>query len=573
MANVLGRFTFVLHSHLPYVINHGMWPHGTDWLNECSAESYVPILNTLNKLVDEGFHPHLTIGLTPVLTEQLRDPTFIGAFQNYLQEKINAALNDRETFTQWNSPHRVKLTHMWEDFYTNIKTSFIEKYKKDIVLGFKTLQDQGIIEILTCAATHGYLPLLKTDNSVRAQVATGVQVYKQHYGREPLGIWLPECAYRPKYKWKPPAGPEQDPYPRKGVEQILSENGLKYFLIDTHLLLGGEAIGVYAARFKALQMLWETFKKQYKPEPLQKEKSPYNPYYISNPAQEPVAIFTRDPRTSIQLWSAEHGYPGDGWYLEFHKKHYPGGIRYWRITSAKASLGDKWEYEPDKIDARLDDNADHYKNIIKDVLREHLNKFGSPGIVVAPYDTELFGHWFFEGPQFLYRVLKWCELDPEIELATCGMYLESSPPTEVVQIPEGSWGEGKGHWIWLNEWTVWTWEKIYECEEMMIDLANKHATSSDPNLQSILKQLGRELLLLESSDWQFLISTWSARDYAENRVAEHYNRFKRLAAMATKYGNYEHVDEGEWTYLRQLEQEDSLFENINISLWADTNSD
>ncbi len=572
MTQLLGRFSFVLHSHLPYVINHGMWPHGMDWLNEAAAECYVPILNTLYQLKDEGFHPHLTIGITPVLTDQLRDPSFIDSFLGYLHQKIEASLNDRETFTQWNRPHLVKLTHMWETFYKEVQSNFIERYKKDIILGFKELQDQDIIEIITCAATHGYLPLLKTDNSVRAQVATGVEVYKRHYGKAPTGIWLPECAYRPAYSWKPPVG-DTPPFPRKGIEEILSENGLKYFIIDTHLLLGGEAVGVYAARFKALQMLWETFKKQYKPEPLQKEKSPYDVYYVSSvPQQEPVAIFTRDPRTSIQLWSAEHGYPGDGWYLEFHKKHYPGGLRYWRITSSKSSLGDKWEYEPDKVSSRLDENADHYKALIKDLLGNHLNKTGNPGIVVAPYDTELFGHWFFEGPQFLYRVLKWIELDPEVELTTCGAYLNISPPDTMVKIPEGSWGEGQGHWIWLNEWTMWTWEKIYECETLIVDIANKTANSSDPNLKKILTQLARELLLLESSDWQFLISTWSARDYAENRVAEHYNRFKRLANMATKYLNKESVDEGEWAYLGQLMHEDSLFDGIDISFWTDTTS-
>ncbi len=568
MTKLLGRFTFVLHSHLPYVINHGMWPHGMDWLNEAAAECYVPILNTLYQLRNEGFHPRLTIGITPVLTEQLRDPGFIDTFLGYLHEKKAAAQVDKETFTEWNRPHRVKLTEMWTRFYTEIEQAFVEDYKKDIVLAFKQLQDENLIEIITSAATHGYLPLLKTDNSVRAQIAMGVQVYKQHYGRAPLGIWLPECAYRPAYNWRPPVG-DNTQFPRKGVEAIVSENGLKYFLIDTHLLLGGEAVGVYAARFKALQMLWETFKEQYKPEPLQMEKTPYETYYVSSDTpMEPVAVFTRDPRTSIQLWSAEHGYPGDGWYLEFHKKHYPGGLRYWRITSAKSSLGDKWEYEPDQVEKRLDDNADHYKSLIKDLLRDHLNKRGSPGIVVAPYDTELFGHWFFEGPRFLYRVLKWIELDPEVELTTCGAYLDAFPPSTVVQIPEGSWGEGQGHWIWLNEWTTWTWEKIYECEERMVELATKYADSPDQNLQNILKQLGRELLLLESSDWQFLISTWSARDYAENRVAEHFSRFQRLANMATKYANKEHVADGDWTYLGQLEHEDSLFKDVNVSFWT-----
>jgi 1,4-alpha-glucan branching enzyme len=565
---IIGRFAIMLHTHLPYVVNHGVWPHGLDWLNECAAESYIPVLNTINKLKDEGFHPHLTIEITPVLTEQLRDPMFVDAFLNYLQMKIDAAVHDREIFSQWNRPHLIELTQMWEDYYNKTRTSFTEQYNKDIVGAFKDLQDQGMIEIMTCTATHGYLPLIKTDVSIKAQVAMGVRVYKQHYGRDPLGIWLPECGYRPGYKWKPPVGKDQKPYLRKGVEEFLSENGIKYFIVDTHLLMGGEAVGVYQARFKALQMLWETFKTQYKPEPLKKEKSPYEAYLIgSNPAIEPVTVFTRDPKTSVQLWSAEHGYPGDGWYLEFHKKNFPGGLRYWRVTSRKLSLGDKMEYEPDKVAARLDENAGHYKGLIKQVLQEYFKKTGQPGIIVAPYDTELFGHWFFEGSEFLYRVLKWVEMDPELELTTCGAYLQAFPPSTVIKLPEGSWGEGQGHWIWLNEWTAWTWEKIYECEDVMIELANKYSDTSDKNLKNILKQTARELLLLQSSDWPFLISTWNARDYAERRVAEHYDRFKRLAGMAKAYANQENIDEGDWTYLGQLEQEDHLFKDIDPSLW------
>jgi len=564
---IIGRFAIMLHTHLPYVINHGVWPHGLDWLNECAAESYIPVLNTLNKLKNEGFRPHLTIEITPVLTEQLRDSVFVDAFLNYLQMKIDAALHDREVFSQWNNAHLTELTYMWEDFYNKTRTSFIEHYNKDLVGAFKDLQDQGLIEVMTSAATHGYLPLIKTDVNIQAQIAMGVRVYRQHYGRDPLGIWLPECGYRPGYKWKPPVGKDQKFYPRKGIEELLSENGIKYFIIDTHLLMGGEAVGVYQDRFKALQMLWETFKGQYKPEALKKEKSPYEPYLVgSNPAVEPVTVFTRDPKTSVQLWSHEYGYPGDGWYLEFHKKNFPGGLRYWRVTSRKLSLGDKLEYEPDKVNARLDENAGHYKGLIKQVLQEYFKKTGGqPGILVAPYDTEFFGHWFFEGSEFLYRVLKWVEMDPELELTTLGAYLQAFPPSTSIKLPEGSWGEGQGHWIWLNEWTAWTWEKIYECEDIMIELANNYSNTSDQNLQTLLKQTARELLLLQSSDWQFLISTWNARDYAERRAAEHYDRFKRLAMMTNLYATQGSIDD--WNYLNQLESEDHLFKDIDPSLW------
>ncbi|MHA1311252.1 MAG: glycoside hydrolase family 57 protein [Candidatus Helarchaeota archaeon] len=566
---MIGNFSFVLHTHLPYVLNHGIWPHGMDWLNEAAAECYIPIINILYRLKDEGYVPHLTIGITPVLTEQLASKVFQESFITYLNNKIDAAQNDYKLFNSLGNDHRSNLAKMWENFYSNILNDFDNKFNRNLVGAFKSLQDENIIEIITCAATHGYLPLIGDDECVQAQIKMGIKNYKKHYGRDPIGIWLPECAYRPAYKWERPVRSEVPPIDRKGIEEILSENGLRYFIIDTHLLKGGEAVGVYAMRFKALEKLWEIFKEQYTPDPIDINKTPYTTY-ILHPKEEmePVTVFTRDPRTSIQLWSAEHGYPGDGWYLEFHKKHYPGGLRYWRVTSAKSSLGDKFEYYPDKVDDRIKENAGHFKSLINELLRGHFEKSPNvPGIVVAPYDSELFGHWWWEGPRFLYYVLKWTQEDPEIELTTCGRFMEKYPASTIIKIPEGSWGEGQGHWIWLNEWTEWTWEKIYECEDKMVELVKKYHKNEDENVKKILKQLGRELFLLESSDWQFLISTWSARDYAENRVAEHYSRFKRLAKMVETYCSQEQVYEGDWNYLGLLEKEDRLFEEIDIEFW------
>ena len=547
----------MLHTHLPYVISHGTWPHGMDWLNEASAECYVPILDSLNQLVNEGFKPHLTIGLTPILCEQLKSPVFIKDFLGYLENKIKLAEDDKDLFIEWKSENLIRLSEMWKEYYTNIIRNFKENYNKDIIGAFKSLQDNNILEIITCGATHGYFPLLSQDYSISNQVAIGVANYEKMFGRKPQGIWLPECAYRPGYKWKNPIITSEEEYDRKGIEYFLYENKINYFIIDTHLLMGGEAMGVYAERFEALKLLWENFKKQYKPYPKNIEKSPYRPYLLSS---KDVGIFVRDPRTSIQLWSAEHGYPGDGWYLEFHKKHFPSGHRYWRITSSKSSLGDKLEYLPEKVESRLDENASHYKNLIRDLLIDFKQKNNDEsGIIVAPYDTELFGHWFFEGPRFLYKVLKWVESDPEIELITCGKYFNNFPPVNVIQIPEGSWGEGQGHWIWLNEWTTWTWEKVYEIENKLKEIFEIHKNSKDQTINRLLIQIERENLLIQSSDWQFLISTWAARDYAENRVAEHYNRILKLLDILDKYKTYKEFLEEDGNYLSKLEQSDNIF--------------
>lgn len=570
--NFIGCFTFVLHSHLPYVLGHGNWPHGTDWLNEATAETYIPLLNVLNKLIEEGVSPKITIGITPVLAEQLTSEEFSQEFLKYLQNKTNEAIANQKEFKKFNQSHLFQLAQLWEEYYVKIMTDFIEKYKKDIIGEFRRLQNEGHIEIMTSCATHGYLPLLSQDTSITAQIKQGISSYKRLFGVDPKGFWLPECGYRPSYEWTPPVEiPNVNPqfpttYPRKGIEEFLAEEKIGYFLIDTHLLKGGKAIGIYAERFEALKRLWQQFEKEYPLKQEDIEKSPYDVYLVSCD-KKPVAIFTRDPNTSLQVWSGEWGYPGDGWYLDFHKKHFPGGHRYWRVTSAKSDLADKQVYEPDKVEDRIRENASHFKELVKSTLLNFYNQHKKVGIVVSPFDTELFGHWWFEGPRWLYYVLKWIDADPELKLTTCSEYLEEFPPTVVVSIPEGSWGEGGFHWIWLNEWTTWTWKHIYELEVKMQTLATEFADIQDETIQSILKQLARELLLLQASDWQFLISTWCARDYAEERVVRHYEAFKRLETMLVKYTNNQPIDPGEWNFFNFIKNRDILFPDIEYKWW------
>jgi 1,4-alpha-glucan branching enzyme len=563
--NSIGSFTFVLHSHLPYVIAHGKWPHGMDWLNEASAETYVPLLNVLNELLEEGYSPKMTIGISPVLCEQLSDQSFKEEFSSYLQTKIIAAEKDIQEFSKHERKLLPRLAEMWRDYYRKIRSDFQDRYGRDIISQFRGLQDAGHIEIITCAATHGYLPLLSQDTSVQAQIKQAVRNYTKFFGKAPRGIWLPEAAYRPRYKWSPPLETSlgKKSYLRKGVEEFLSENGIDYFIIDSALLKGGKAIGVYIDRFDALRTLWSQYEKEYSPRKEEIDKTPREIYLVGTEGKKPVAVFTRDPDTGLQVWSGEWGYPGDGNYLDFHKKHFPGGHRYWKITSAKSDLADKWEYFPEDAQKRIPENASHFKGLIKSLLTQYHEETERKGIVCAPYDAELFGHWWFEGTEFLKLVLKYVADDPEIELTTCSSFLDEAKPSQVVSIPEGSWGEGGYHYIWLNQWTQWTWKHIYEDEIRMQELVREFGETDDERLINILKQLARELFLLQASDWQFLISTWSARDYAELRVSEHHQNFVRLAEMAEKYGRGEWVDEGEWTFLGDLEARDSIFKDVN----------
>lgn len=565
----IGYFSFVLHSHLPWVLNHGVWPFGTSWLNEATAETYIPLLNTIHELVDTGYTPALTIGITPVLSEMFVHPKFKEGFKAFIEEKIAAARHDEDQFASENYENRARMAKFWEEWYAMIGESFTSRYHEDIAGAFKELQDSGIIEIITCAATHGYLPLLPNDFSVDAQVRVGVESYKRIFGRDPRGIWLPECAYRPAYTWKNPVDAKAKPVNRKGVEYFLAKNKIDFFFVDTHLTMGGSTQGVYTARSKPLKKALTQFSANYKPVGESVKRSSNIPYLIYSPEPiSPVAFLTRDEKTGTLVWSGESGYPGDGNYLDFHKKHNPGGLRYWKVTGAKVDLGEKLEYDVEAVGSRIEENASHYKDTIKGLLGSYNNETGNPGIVVAMYDAELFGHWWFEGPRFMARVIKLIQDDPELQFTTASNYLDLFHPTNQISLPEGSWGQGGSHYVWLNSWTEWTWKFITECQEKIHECAIKFGDTGDPYLKRICQQMAREQLLLESSDWQFLISTWSARDYAEARVNLHHDNVVRLYKMATSHGSGIEVPQVDWAFLEKLESDDSLFPNIDISYWA-----
>lgn len=568
-----GKFAFVLHSHLPYVLSHGRWPHGTDWLCEAAAETYLPILRVFEELIAEGNKPKMTIGLSPVLCEQLADQSFKEEFVSYLEQKIEAARLDAAEFYKYDQTNMLGVAQYWERFYADTRDHF-NRLKQDILPQFRKLQDEGYLEIITCGATHGYYPLLSHDESLQVQTKMAVKNYTNHFGRKPKGIWLPECAYRPRYQWTPPVpiNGNQDSYLRKGADEFLSENGIEFFIIDSALLKGGKSVGVYIDRFEALKMLWGEFEKGYQPRAEEPDKTPREVYLVSSASEgkKPVAVFSRDPETGVLVWSGEHGYPGDGNYLDFHKKRFPGGHRYWKVTSAKSDLADKLEYNVGEALDRIPENSDHFCGKITEILNSYNAESKREGILVAPYDAELFGHWWFEGPNFLKAVLKELDESSDVDLTFLSDDLAESQPTDIISLPEGSWGQGNHHYIWLNQHTEWTWRHIYESEAKMKSLAAlwKEKYQSDSELTDIITQAGRELMLMSASDWQFLISTWAARDYAELRLTEHYEDFKKLARMADDRMAGKELSAGQRQFLADCQTRDALFADLELEWFA-----
>ena len=554
-------FSLVLHTHLPMVVNHGRWPHGSDWLCEAAFECYLPLLETAHKLVADGIAPKWTINLSPILVEQLASPEFQKELAFYYENLRRACVDTRDHFAREGQHELVKLTHFWEEFFERM-WELHRSIGGDIPGTFAELARRGSIEIITCAATHGYLPLLSRDESIHVQLRTAVETHKRHFGVAPRGIWLPECAYRPRYEWTPPTGREQGKSRsmRPGIEELLAAHGLEYFVADSHLIAASAPMFLYRDYVPRRPSPAEA------PSALARtpHRSPYAPYRVASRGGIGDAIaFFRDPKTTVQVWSREHGYPGDFAYLEFHKKHFPGGLRLWRITDASNDLGTKVPYDPEAASAQVALHARHFVELVRDTAAKAAGE--GPSVICSPYDAELYGHWWFEGPNWLERMARGLPA-AGVTPMTLGEVLEVVPPRETVALPEGSWGEGGDHRVWLNPDTEWTWDRVYSAEGEWVELLGRLEGSSS-EFRRVLAQATREVLLLEASDWQFLIATWAARDYAERRVAEHYAEFKRLGEMARSLADGQPLSVEAADTLRRLEREDFCFPDLDPA-WA-----
>ena len=556
-------FALVLHTHLPMVVNHGRWPHGSDWLNEATFECYLPLLEVAHRLVGDGISPKWTLNLSPVLTEQLASPEFQKELAFYHENVRRACAEGREHFKKTGASEYLGLCDFWEEHYERM-WELHRRIGGDIPATFAELQRGGHVEIITCGATHGYLPLLSRDESIHMQLRTAVVTHKRHFGVAPRGIWLPECAYRPRYEWTPPTGRGRgrDRQMRPGIEELLAAHGLEYFVADSHLVAAGAPVFLYRDYIPARKEMPEPSPAI----PVNEARSPYAPYRVASRGGNGSAIaFIRDPKMTLQVWSRDHGYPGDYAYLEFHKKHFPGGLRFWRITDSKGDLGTKILYDPKLAAEKAGLQASHFAGLVRETSEAATKADGRPALICSPYDAELFGHWWFEGPVWLEHVAR-DMARAGVTPVTLGEALTIVPPRATLSLPEGSWGEGGDHRVWLNRETEWTWDRVYSAEAEWVEHLAA-GVGGHPDLARVLAQATRELLLLEASDWQFLITTGAARDYAERRVAEHYAEFKRLSEMANTLRGGEPLSVEAANTLRRLEREDFVFPDLDPA-WA-----
>jgi 1,4-alpha-glucan branching enzyme len=289
----------------------------------------------------------------------------------------------------------------------------------------------------------------------------------------------------------------------------------------------------------------------------------FQPYWVGD-APGQVAVLGRNDRTGQQVWSGTYGYPGDFWYREFHRKDAVSGLQYWRIGGSDVDLGEKPLYEPAEAQRRIGDHAAHFAHLVEDLLTNYAKDTGKFGVISSAYDTELFGHWWFEGPDWLKLVLRRLAASEVVELTTASRIIDEHTPERVLALPESSWGAGGGHFTWLNVDTEWMWPIIHAAERRMEQLVAEFPDATGERA-AVLNQAARELLLLESSDWPFLVTTGQAKDYAVQRFNEHVDRFNSLAEMAESGDT---LNDDQRKLLTDIQEADNPFANIDYREFA-----
>ena len=522
-----GYLSIVLHAHLPFVRHpeHEIFLEES-WLFEAITETYLPVIQTLEGWRRDGIKENITLSLSPTLCAMLLDPLLRARYEKHLNGLIDLAEKEIHR-THWDRAYR-ELAWMYHHKFTLARETW-RHYEGNLVSAFKIFQDEDRIEIITTGATHGLLPLLADHpSSIRGQILTARDHYRSCFGRDPRGIWLPECAYT------------------AGVETFLQEANIRWFILDTH--------GVLHAR----------------PRP---RYGTFAPVFTLNG----IAAFGRDFDSSRQVWSKHEGYPGDPRYRDFYrdvgfdfdldyvKPHLPSpvnrgftGMKYYRITGG---AGPKEIYQRDHALQAASEHARHFLSERIQQVRQLTGILDRPPLIVAPYDAELFGHWWYEGPEFLDFFARQAFHDQKtIELLTPGEYLHRHPNNQIATPSASTWGE-EGHLrAWLNESNEWIYPHLQIAQERMTALAKKYAKRSTTLQKRALKQAARELLLAQASDWPFILRAGTSPEYARRRVKDHLLRFIALHDQLTATS----VDEN---WLAEIEARDNLFPDVDWNYW------
>ncbi|HPE68070.1 MAG TPA: DUF1957 domain-containing protein [Thermotogota bacterium] len=528
-----GFVSLVLHAHLPYVRHPDFEEFMEErWLFEAITETYIPILRAFQDLERDNVPFKITMSITPPLMEMLDSNDLQDKYVRHMQKLIELAEKEVER-TRTEHPRKHKMAKYYHQDFQDILHIFETENNRSLVKAFGHFQEKGNLEIITCNATHGFLPLMnRFPQAVRAQVTTGAKTYEKHLGVAPKGMWLAECGYT------------------AGLDKYLAEENIRYFFVDSH--------GIWFA-----------------------ENPPRYGVYRPLLTENGVFVFGRDPESSEQVWSAEIGYPGDFRYREFYRDvgfdreleyitpyidrsgvRVNTGMKYHRVTGKNIDLGKKDFYDIDEARQAAKEHARDFA-LKKQAQLEGLHRAfdGVVPIVVAPFDAELFGHWWFEGPMFIENFFRELHTLDTVAPITPPEFIEQHVQSVQIATPaDSTWGANGYNEVWINGSNDWVYPHLDELIVRMTELVHRHGNQNDAKKDRLLKQAMRELLLAQSSDWAFIMTTGTTVEYASNRTRQHVDRFLKIARWLDK-GNMDEKTLASWEWL------DKIFEDPDYNLY------
>jgi 1,4-alpha-glucan branching enzyme len=520
-----GYLALVLHTHLPFVRHpeHDR-PFEERWLHEALIECYLPMLDAFERLQRDGIPFALTMSLTPPLAAMLRDELLQRRFEDHLERLITLCAH--EVKRTEDDPLFGPIARFYEHRLARMEQVW-RGCDGDVVAALAAHRATGQLDLITCSATHAYLPgLLRCPGALRAQLRLGAAAFQHLVGHRPSGIWLPECAYDPSF------------------DAEIAAAGLRYTILDAH--------GLRNAR-------------------------PRPPFDIHHHVVSPsgVAFFARDQHSSEQVWSREGGYPGNPYYRDFYRDigydlpeellhgelgpfrtRVMTGLKYHRITG---KTDKKLPYMPGvALERARADALDFLQNRTGHAY-QLAPTMPVPPIIVAPYDSELFGHWWFEGPLFLEWVFRHAHAhrNHSIRPITLRSYLERFPAALQATPAPSSWGAGGHGEVWIGPAAAPYWRHVHHASHRVEHLVHRHQDAAGPRGEALDLAI-RELLLLQTSDWPFILSTATTVEYAEARLRAHASRVRKLCAMLEQ----ESLQEDEVRWMRDLDQRDSFLRGL-----------
>lgn len=488
-----GTFCLVLHSHLPWLAHHGSWPVGEEWLYQAWAHSYLPVVDLLRRFADEGRRDVLTLGVTPVLAAQLDDPYCLRTFHEWLGHWQLRAL---QASTLWREDPLRELGAREYRSALDANEEFETRWRNGFSPILRSLVDSSVIELLGGPVTHPFQPLL--DPRVRDfALRSGLDDTQLRVGHRPAGIWAPECGYAP------------------GMEAGYAAAGVERFLVDGPSLRGDTSA----------------------------------PRTVGS---SDVVCFGRDLEVTYRVWSPKAGYPGHANYRDFHTWAHEVGLKPSRVTGKHIPPGAKAPYEPALAADTLRLHVKDFVDAVVTRLRSLRQRHGRESVVVAAYDTELFGHWWHEGPAWLEGILRALP-EAGVRVTTLRGALDAGHLGPSVDLPASSWGSGK-------DWRVWDGTQVADMVQINTGLQQRllAARPGGTHARNALADLAvSEALLALSSDWAFMVTKDSAADYARERARLHTERFDRVAALLAE------GSQGAPREVERMRAEDSPFGHLD----------